>query len=66
MKTPLADRWGFTWNLPDSDGEWPTAAQEKERHLRELHQEIADLKAAAEAQQLEDECAQYEQELPKS
>jgi len=55
------------WGLPDDRaGAWPTAEQVKRRHLEQLQQEIDDLKAAAEDQQMQDEWAQMEQELPKS
>ena len=55
------------WGLPDDRArDWPTGEQVKRRHLEQLQQEIDDLKAAAEDQQMQDEWAQMEQELPKS
>jgi len=53
------------WGLPDNLDSWPTTQQVKAQHLRLLEQDIADLKAAAEDQQMQDEFQQMEQELPK-
>ena len=59
--------WGDNFGLAeDRAWAWPTAEQVKRRHLEQLQQEIDDLKAAAEDQQMQDEWAQMEQELPKS
>ena len=54
--------WGDRWGLAqDTAGAWPTSQQLKAQHLAQVHQEIADLKAAAEAQQLSEEWQQHEQ-----
>jgi len=55
------------WGLPDDRArDWPTAEQLKRQHLEALQCAIEDLKDAQLDQQMQDEWAQMEQELPKS
>ena len=59
--------WGDNFGLAeDRARDWPTAEQLKRQHLEALQCAIEDLKDAQLDQQMQDEWAQMEQELPKS